>query len=121
MDIKRENDKIALDLIKSNLPPKILSNKKVADLLNRIGVEVESHYCVNYMTYYEDGIYEIPEGTQTFATKKEALDYMKENEIDFYYDDETQEAVTVNPDGTETRSKDDYVEEDDGPWRIWKE
>ena len=51
MDIKRENDKTALELIKSNLPANILSNKKVADLLNRIGVEVESHYCVNYMTY----------------------------------------------------------------------
>lgn len=120
MDIKRENDKLALELIKSNLPANILSDKNVADLLSRIGVEVESHYCVNYMTYYEDGIYEFPEGTQTFGTKKEAIDYMKENEIDFYYDDETCEAVTVNPDGTETRSKEDYVEEDDGPWRIWK-
>lgn len=120
MDIKRENDKTALDLIKSNLPADILSDKNVADLLNRIGVEVESHYCVNYMTYYEDGIYDFPEGTQTFATKQEAIDYMNENEIDFYYDDETCEAVTVNPDGTETRSKDDYLEEDDGPWRIWK-
>lgn len=121
MEIKRENDKSALDLIKSNLPADILSDKNVADLLKRIGVEVESHYCVNYMTYYEDGIYDFPEGTQTFGTKKEAIDYMKENEIDFYYDDETCEAVTVNPDGTETRSKDDYVEEDDGPWRMWKE
>lgn len=121
MYINKENDQPALKLIKSNLPANILSDKNVADLLNRISVEVESHYCVNYMTYYEDGIYEIPEGTQTFATKKEALDYIKENEIDFYYDDETCEAVTVNPDGTETRSADDYVEEDDGPWRIWKE
>lgn len=121
MYINKENDKPAFDLIKSNLPADILSDKNVADLLNRIGVEVEPHYCVNYMTYYEDGIYEFPEGTQTFATKKEAMDYFKENEIDFYYDDETKEAVTVNPDGTETRSKEDYVEEDDGPWRIWKE
>lgn len=121
MDIKRENDKLALELIKSNLPSGILSDKNVADLLSRINVEVEPHYCVNYMTYYEDGIYEFPEGTQTFATKQEAINYFKENEIDFYYDDETGEAVTINPDGTETRSKEDYQEEDDGPWRIWKE
>ena len=58
MYINKENDKPALDLIKSNLPSDILSDKNVADLLNRISVEVESHYCVNYMIYYEDGIYE---------------------------------------------------------------
>lgn len=121
MYINRENDKPALDLIKSNLPSNILEDKNVADLLNRINVEVNPHYCVNYMTYYEDGIYEIPDGTQTFATKQEAIDYFKENEIDFYYDDETGEAVTINPDGTETRSTEDYREEDDGPWRVWKE
>ena len=121
MYINKENDKPALDLIKSNLPSNILSDKNVADLLSRIGVEVEPHYCVNYMIYYEDGIYEFPGEAQTFATKQEAINYFKENEIDFYYDDETGEAVTINPDGTETRSTEDYQEEDDGPWRVWKE
>ena len=121
MYINKENDKLALNLIKINLPSKVLEDKNVADLLIRIGVEVNPHYCVNYMNYSEDGIYDFPEGTKTFATKQEAVNYIIEQEMDFYYDDETREAVTINPDGTEKRSTENYFEVDAGPYRIWKE
>lgn len=103
----------AIEKIIKALPESVKADEDVSKFLDGLKLAVGKHYCVAYMRYIEDGMYDFDGDPEQFATREEAEKYLEEECDGYYYDDEKEVWVE---DGEEYPDK--YEAEDEG-MRLW--
>ena len=78
MIISQYEHKNAVNKIIEALPEACKKDPEVSKFLNELSLSVNPHYCVGYMRYIEDGIYDFAQEPMEFKTKEEALKYIEE-------------------------------------------
>lgn len=115
MVISKYQHESAVKKIVKALPESMKKEEDVAKFIKELELAVGKHYCVGYMRYIEDGMYDFSSEPEQFATREEVDAYLKENEIDCYYDDDKEAWVDED-----SEDSDKYCSEDEG-WRVWSE
>lgn len=105
----------AIEKIIKALPESVKSDETVSAFLKDLKLAIGKHYCVAYMRYIEDGMYDFDCDPEQFATREEAVKHLEEDCDGCYYDDEKKVWVE---DGVEY--PENYEEEDVG-MRLWLE